>query len=83
VAVNCCVRPCTTLAVAGVIAMDVSAGGLTVKEEVPLIPLYDAVIVVAPVATLLAKPLAAMVATDGAEDIHVATEVKVWVVLLL
>ena len=74
VAVNCCVVPRAIDGFAGVTAMDTSAAALTVKTVLPLTEPEVAVIVAAPVLTLVASPicLAAllMVATVGVSLDH-------------
>jgi hypothetical protein len=77
VAVNCCVPPATMLAVAGVTAMldSVFATAVTVSVAVPLTPLSDAVMVVAPAATPVARPAALMVAAAVLELDHVTEDV--------
>ena len=66
------------LGVAGVTAMDVSVGGgaeVTVRLAVPFTPLSDAVMVVDPEATAVARPAALMVATPVVELVQVTVEV--------
>jgi hypothetical protein len=80
VAVNCCVAPTATVAVAGVTVTDNRVGGggaalVTVSIAVPLTPFRDAVMVVAPEATAVASPLALMVATLAVELVHEAVAV--------
>lgn len=73
VAVYCSVFPAATDAVAGVTAIDVRTGGVTVSVAVPLIFPEVAVIVAVPCATPVAKPVALFtVATDVAEEVQVA-----------
>src|SRR5438045_3484147 len=62
VATNCCVVPLANVGVAGVTAMDTSVAAVTVKVVVPLIPPDVALIVVEPVLTLAASPVASTVA---------------------
>ena len=59
--------------VAGVIAMDATCG-VTVSDEVPLIPPMAAVITLEPVATAVARPLELMVATDVVAEVQVTVE---------
>lgn len=59
VAVNCCVVPIAMLAVAGntEIEVTVPVAAVTVSDSDPLIPLRDAVTMVEPTATPVARPL--------------------------
>jgi hypothetical protein len=59
VAVNCCVVPTAMLAVAGntEIEVTVPVAAVTVSDSDPLIPLRDAVTMVEPTATPVARPL--------------------------
>jgi hypothetical protein len=77
VAVNCCVVPTDTVAVAGVIAIDfsVAVAAGTVSVAVPLKPLAEAVTVVDPAATAVAIPPELTVATAVLELVHVAVAV--------
>ena len=63
-AVNCCVVPTTTLAVAGNTEIEVKGAvvAVTVSDSDPLIPLSDAVTMVEPTATPVARPLEFMLA---------------------
>ena len=70
-AVNCCVLPKAIDGLAGVTVIETSAGGVTVSVVEPLTPPEVAVMVVLPVATVLAKPAAVMVATLVADELHV------------
>jgi hypothetical protein len=74
---NCCVAPAARVAAGGVTVMDVtvSAGAATTRAAVPLTPFNDAVIVLEPAATPVAKPVVLTVATAGLEDVQVADEV--------
>jgi hypothetical protein len=56
VAVNCCFRPSGIEGVAGVTAIETSAGAVTASAVEPVTPPDTAVIVVAPWPVLLAKP---------------------------
>jgi hypothetical protein len=76
VAVNCCLRPLATLGVAGVTAMETSAAALTVSVVFPDTVPELAEIVVVPVARVVARPLAAMVAVVGVDDAQVAVAVR-------
>jgi hypothetical protein len=81
VAVNCCVNPLATDGFAGVTAIVCKTAGVTVSVVEPLIDPEVALIVVDPVATVLAKPALLMVATVVAEDVHVAVLVRFCVLL--
>jgi hypothetical protein len=65
------------LGVAGVTAMldNVLAAAVTASAAVPLTPLSEAVILVAPAATPVASPAELMVAAAVLELVHVAEEV--------
>ena len=80
VAVNCCVLPTKSDAVAGVTAIDTTAGAATVRVVEPLKPPELAEMVVVPWAKLVARPPALTVATADAEELHVALLVKFFVV---
>jgi hypothetical protein len=77
VAVNCCVPPSAKLAEFGVTAIEVMADEteVTASSAVPLTPFNEAVIVVDPAATAVARPAALMVACPVLELDHVAVEV--------
>jgi hypothetical protein len=83
VAVNCCVLPAATVAEAGVTEILVRTAGVTVKADEPLIVPEVAVIVVVPVATLVASPLLLTVATEVDEDVQVAVLLRFCVLPLL
>jgi hypothetical protein len=76
VAVNCCVSPAGTDAVVGVTDIDVSTAAVTVRVAELLILPDVAVIVAVPVATAVAKPALVTVATELAEELHVAVFVR-------
>ena len=76
VAVNCWVRPAARVGLAGVTAIEVKVGGVTVRPVDPLTVPDVAVIVLVPCALLVAKPVLDIVATPAAEDVHVAELVK-------
>ena len=81
---NCCVRPSDIEGVAGVTVIDVRTGAVTVRAAVPVIAPEAAVIVEVPVVLpAVARPPAAMVATDVLLDVQVTVEVMSAVVLLL
>ena len=82
-AVNCCVVPKAIDGLAGVTAIETSAGGLTVRVVEPLTLPDVAVMVALPVATLIANPAAEMVATLVAEEVHVTELVMLEEVPLL
>ncbi|HZP04488.1 MAG TPA: hypothetical protein VFB43_06275 [Terracidiphilus sp.] len=65
------------VALGGVTAMDftVTAAAVTLSPAVPFMPFNDAVMVLEPAATPVARPDALIVATAGLEDVHVADEV--------
>ena len=68
---------------AGVTAMETSAGGVTVRTVLPLMLPTAALIVVEPVARVAAAPVALMVATLVADELHVAVVVMLAVLLSL
>jgi len=76
VAVNCCVVPTAMLAVAGntKIEVTVTVAAVTVSDSDPLIPLSDAVTVVEPTATPVARPLEFTVANACVATDQVAVE---------
>src|SRR5271157_6549271 len=76
VAVNCCVLPTAMEGFAGVTAIDTSTAAVTVSVVEPVILLIVAPIVEAPLLTPFAKPPAVIVATAGAEELHVAVLVR-------
>ncbi len=76
VAVNCCVVPSGIEGMAGVIAIDTSAAGVTVSDVDPVTEPEAAEIVVEPIATLVALPPAEIVATPVFEELHVEVEVR-------
>jgi hypothetical protein len=82
VAVNCCVFPTAIEAVAGVTAMLTTVGAATVNVAgADVFPAAVAVMFVLPVATAVAKPLAAMVATLVLDDAQVTELVRSFVEL--
>lgn len=84
VAVNCCVEPAATEAVAGVTEIEVKVGGVTVRVVEPLIVPDLAVMVALPDATAVARPvLLLIVAADVFEELQVTEDVRFWVVPLL
>lgn len=83
VAVNCCVEPTPTVAVAGVTAIEVRVAAVTVKVAEPVIVPEVAVMVVVPTAIVEARPPLATVATDVEDEAQVAVLVRFCVVPLL
>lgn len=69
---NCWVVPEATAGLAGVTAMETNAGGLTVSVVDPLTPPEAAVIVVAPVATVVTNPAVLTMATLVADEVQFA-----------
>jgi hypothetical protein len=80
VAANCCVPPFETEGFAGVTAIDTSVAAVTVSVVLPVMLLEAAWIVVVPVPTAVAKPVALIVATVTAEELHVAVLLRFCVV---
>jgi hypothetical protein len=76
VAANCSVVPSAMLGIAGVMAMETNAAGLTVRVDEPRMLAAAAVIVVWPVDALVASPLALTVPTDGADELQVVDAVR-------
>jgi hypothetical protein len=73
VAVNCCVAPLAIDGLVGVTAMEVSVAAVTVSTAVFEVTAFCvAVMLVEPVPTLVAKPVALMVATPGVPEAHTA-----------
>ncbi len=72
VAVNACVVPSGTVALAGATTMDVSVAALTVSDSCPVtLPSGEvAVMTVLPGLTAVAKPLPATETTPGLDDSH-------------
>lgn len=81
-AVNCSLSPEGMEPVVGLTETDVKTGAVTVNEALPLILLRVAVIVAPPWSMPRANPLP-MVATEVAEELHLATVVRFCVVPLL
>ena len=81
VAVNCWVAPMATAGFAGVTAMETSAAVVTVRAVVPETAPDEAEIVVVPVATDVARPVALIVATTVLDDVQL-TDVEISCVLL-
>src|SRR4029077_6657168 len=72
VAVNCCVVPLLIDGFAGVTAMEVSVAGVTASSVEPVMLPLVAEIVEVPVPTLVAKPVALIVATVAVAEAHTA-----------
>ncbi len=86
VAVNCCVVASTMLGVGGVTEIDANVAGVTVKVTgVEAMLPTAAVILLLPVARVLARPLEPaallMVATEFVADAQVTDVVRFWVEL--
>jgi hypothetical protein len=71
------------LALAGATEIDVSAFAVTVSGAFPLIPLSDALIMVEPTVTPVARPLALAVAIDEGAAVQLAVELTLAVELSL
>ena len=76
-ALNCCVVPKAIDGLGGVTASETRAGGLTVSVADPDTVPEAALIVAAPVATLLARPVLVMVAMAVLEELHVTELVRI------
>jgi hypothetical protein len=84
VAVNCWVKPAATEGDAGVTAIELNVGAVTVNEVEPLIVPDVAVMVALPCTTPVANPVVLFtVATEVFEEVHVALVVRFCVVPLL
>src|SRR6202022_2626806 len=75
-AVNCCGVPFGTDGFAGVTAIDANTGAVTVSVAVPCTVPETALIVVGPCPRVVAAPVALIVATVVADELHVAVPVK-------
>ena len=80
-AVNCSGDPLATDGLAGVTAMESSAGAVTVRTVLPFVLPTAAWIVVEPVATVAAVPAELIVATLVADELQVAVVVRLAVLL--
>ncbi len=80
-AVNCCVAPLVIEGLAGVTAIEVRVGAVTVSLVFPLTEPKVAVIVEDPVATPVASPPEVMVATEVVPLVQVTWEVMLAVEL--
>src|SRR6266478_5496450 len=72
VAVNCCESPLAIEALAGAMVIDCSTAAVTVSSVEPLMLPLVAEIVDVPVPTVVAKPVALIVATVAVPDAHTA-----------
>src|SRR5260370_155568 len=81
VALNCCVAPFGTEGFAGVTAIDCNTGAVTVSVVEPLIVPEVALIVLDPVATVVANPALLIVATVVVPEVQV-TVLVIFCVLL-
>jgi hypothetical protein len=80
--VNCCVVPLETVGFAGVTAMDCNVAAVTVSTSAGDVTLpWVAVMLLVPTLTPVARPPAAIVATAGVADAHVAVAVRFCVLL--
>jgi hypothetical protein len=82
VAVNCWLVPLVIEVFEGVTAMETKAGGFTVRVAVPVTPPDVALIVVLPVATVVARPVVPTVATLAFEEAQVGLLIGAVVPLL-
>jgi hypothetical protein len=70
--------------VAGVTAIDCSVAAVTVNTSAgEVTPFSEAVILLVPTATPVAKPPLVMVAVAGVAEAHVTEDVRFWVVVSL
>ena len=76
---NCWASPAATLGLAGVTAIEVSAAGSTVSVVLPLLAPRVAEMVVVPAATVVARPVASIVAAAAFVDAQVTCVVRFWV----
>jgi hypothetical protein len=83
VAANCWVKPAATDGEAGVTEIDTNTAAVTVSVAEPLIVPEVAVMVALPCVRLVDSPLLLTVATEVADEVHVAVLVNVCVVPLL
>ncbi len=83
VAVNCWVLPAATEALAGVTESDVKTAAVTVSVAEPVIAPDLAVMVVVPGASVVANPVALILATVVADEFHSAVLVRFCVLPLL
>jgi hypothetical protein len=77
VAVNCWLEPAVRLEMLGVMAIEVGVAAVTVSAAVPLSPLMEAVMVVVPAATPVARPEALIVTVAVLDEDQVAVLVTV------
>jgi hypothetical protein len=84
VATNCCVADWAMAGLAGVTAIDCSAAAVTVNTSAgEVTPFSEAVMLLVPIATPVAKPPLVIVAFAGVADAHVTDDVRTWVVVSL
>ena len=74
-AVNRWLTPTGMLGVAGVTAMEARVAEFTVRAPLPEILPWVAVMVAGPAATVVARPVLVMVATDGFDEVQVTCAV--------
>lgn len=75
-ATNCCEFPAAIEEFAGVTAMDINTGAVTINGVEPVIPVSVALMLDVPVETPVAKPLVAIVATPEADELHATVLVR-------
>ena len=84
VALNCCLPPAVTFALAGVTLIEVNFAWNTVTVALPLMPKSVAVTVVEPTATVETRPALLVafdtLATDGSVTAQATCVVRIWVV---
>jgi hypothetical protein len=80
VAVNCWVAPKVRLGVVGITDIEIRVAEFTVRVASPEIPCKPAPMVVVPAATVVARPLPLMVATDVFEEPQETCVVISWLV---
>ena len=78
---NCRVVPRARLGFVGLMVMDWSVAGVTVKVVVPDTLPEEAMMVVVPAAPAVAVPVLLMTATAGAVELQVNCVVRFWVLL--
>jgi len=78
--VNCLVRPLVMVGLAGVTVIDCSVAAVTVSVVVPETSPKVAEMTEDPAATLVARPLAEIVATAGEPEVQVTEAEMSWVV---
>ena len=80
---NCCELPEAIEGFGGATAIDTRAGAVTVSVVEPVTPFSVAMMLELPVVVLVAKPVAAIVATLGTDELHADAFVRFAVVPLL